>query len=442
MERTLVKDLHQQIGHQVKVQGFVHTIRGQKRIQFVILRDHTGQVQLVHERAEGEDQIGSIIAGLTIESTITVTGKVIENAQVKLGGLEIAIEEFKVESLAQTPLPIMPSKTENAPSLDHRMDYRWLDLRRAEEYLVFEVQTVAEAAMREFWLENGFLEIHSPKLMGAASESGAELFQLKYFDNKMACLAQSPQNYKQMAQAAGFDRVFEIGPVFRANPSFTSRHDTEFTSVDMEFSWIDSHEDIMAMEEAWIIHTFKRVKEQLGEKIKTVFGRDVIVPEAPFPRIPLAEAIKIVAEHGHTIPNDTKDLDPTGEKVLAEYVKEKFGHEFVFVTDYPASVRAFYHMRYPDRPDTTMSFDLLWQGLEVTTGAQREHRYDKLVEQAKEKGIDLGPLQKSYLDFFKFGCPPHGGLGFGLTRMLMIMLGKNNVREVTYLYRGPNRLTP
>jgi len=440
--RTLTKDLHQKIGQQVKVQGFVHTIRSQKQIQFVILRDHTGQVQLVHERTEGEDQIDTLITGLTIESTITVTGKVIENPQVKLGGIEITIEEFTIESLAQTPLPIMPSKTENIPILDTRMDYRWLDLRRPEEYLVFKVQTTAEAAMREFWLDHDFIEIHSPKLMGAASESGAELFQLKYFDNKMACLAQSPQNYKQMAQAAGFDRVFEIGPVFRANPSFTSRHDTEFTSVDMEISWIDSHEDIMTLEEEWITHVFTRVKEQLGEKIKAIFDRDIVIPKTPFPRIPLAEAIKIVADRGHIIPNGTKDLDPTGEKVLAEYVMEKYEHEFVFVTDYPASVRAFYHMRYPDRPDTTKSFDLLWQGLEVTTGAQREHRYDKLVEQAKEKGIDLGPLQKSYLDFFKYGCPPHGGLGFGLTRMLMIMLGKSNVREVTYLYRGPNRLTP
>ena len=441
MQRSLVKELVGLTGKKVKIQGFVNTIRGQKTMQFVVLRDHTGMVQLVHERSK-DNAISDTIAGLTLESAITVIGTVVENPQVKLGGLEITVEEITIESLAQSLLPLVPSKPEAVPNLDTRMDYRWLDLRRPEERLVFEVQTAAEAAMREFWLENGFLEIHSPKLMASASESGAELFKVPYFDNRTAYLAQSPQNYKQMAQSAGFDRVFEIGPVFRANPSFTSRHDTEFTSCDMEFSWIDSHEDIMAMEERWLIHVFTRVKEQLGDRIKATFGQEIVIPKAPFPRIPLAEAIAIVEQRGHKIPNDTKDLDPTGEKILAAYVAEKFGHEFVFVTDYPASVRAFYHMRYPDRPDITKSFDLLWQGLEVTTGAQREHRYEKLIAQAKEKGYALEPLQKSYLDFFKYGCPPHGGLGFGLTRMLMIMLGKSNVREVTYLYRGPNRLTP
>ncbi|MEK6558160.1 MAG: aspartate--tRNA(Asn) ligase, partial [Candidatus Margulisiibacteriota bacterium] len=302
-------------------------------------------------------------------------------------------------------------------------------------------QTAVEHAMRSFWMSEGFVEIHSPKFMGSASESGAELFEVKYFDRK-AYLAQSPQFYKQMAMAAGFDRVFEIGPVFRANPSFTSRHDTEFTSVDVEVSWVRSHEDVMQLEERWLHSVLAEVRAEYGAKIKAEFGTEIVVPELPFPRVTMAEAYEILDQMGDRIERGEKgDLDPEGERLLCRHFQEKTGHEFVFVTEYPAAVRAFYHMRHEGNPHLTKSFDLLWKGLEVTTGAQREHRYDVLVEQAKEKGLSLQPIQY-YLDFFRYGCPPHGGFGFGLTRMLMVMLGAKSVREVTYLYRGVNRLTP
>ena len=295
--------------------------------------------------------------------------------------------------------------------------------------------------MRSFWTSEGFIEMHSPKLMGNASESGAELFEVKYFDRK-AYLAQSPQFYKQMAMAAGFDRVFEIGPVFRANPSFTSRHDTEFTSVDVEISWIDSHEDVMQLEERWLRHILQAVKTEYGEEIKKMFGTEIMIPELPFPRVTMAEAYNILDQIGHHIERGEKgDLDPKGEQLLYHHFQEKTGYEFVFVTEYPSIVRAFYHMRLEGNPHLTKSFDLLWKGLEVTTGAQREHRYDILVEQAKEKRLSLEPIQY-YLDFFRYGCPPHGGYGFGLTRMLMVMLNLKSVREVTFLYRGVNRLTP
>lgn len=275
--------------------------------------------------------------------------------------------------------------------------------------------------------------------MGTASESGAELFKLEYF-GKMAYLAQSPQFYKQMAMAAGLERIFEIGPVFRANPSFTSRHDTEFTSVDVEVSWVESHEDVMRLEEDLLRYAIGEVAVALGAEIRDLFGAEVVVPDVPFPRITLEEARRVLSSRGHTI-SHKDDLDPEGERMLSEYIKETYGHEFVFVTDYPVDVRAFYHMRYSDRPDITMSFDLLWKGLEVTTGAQREHRYEILRQQAIDKGYVLEPLQH-YLDFFRYGCPPHGGFGVGLTRLLMVMLNRKNVREVTYIYRGPNRLTP
>lgn len=439
MERTHIADLRQSIGQKVKVQGFLQTLRDQKKMQFLILRDTSGLVQVAHYRPSNEE-LANQISALTVESALTITGTVVDNPVVKLNGLEIQLETLTVESPAQSPVPFDPF-AETLPMIDFRMDWRYLDLRRPEAALIFKVQTVAEAAMREYWVQNGFVEIHSPKIMGAPSESGAELFEMKYFERK-AYLAQSPQFYKQMAMAAGFDRVFEIGPVFRADPSFTSRHMTEFTGVDMEMSWIDTHDDVMSFMERWLQYTFQKVKDTCGEEIKSRLNYDLQVPAVPFPRIPMKEAIKILKERGYNLPPEKKgDIDPAGERELGNYVKDKFNNDFVFLIDWPIGVRPFYHMRHPDDPTLTRSFDLIGCGLEVTTGAQREHRYDILAKQALEKGLNLEPIQY-YLDFFKFGCPPHGGFGLGLSRLLMIMLGLNNIRETVYIFRGPTRLNP
>ncbi len=435
MERVLVQNLSKATpGQKVRIDGFVQFVRDQKRMQFVVLRDHTGLVQLCHEKDGEGDNLQAVISSLTPESAITISGQVVVNSTIKLGGMEIVLDSLIIVSQAETPLPITDES-----SSDLQQDWRALSLRRPENNLIFRVQTTLERAMREFWEQQGFIQIHSPKLMGTASESGSELFQLEYFGQK-ASLAQSPQFYKQMAMAAGFHRVFEIGPVFRANPSFTSRHDTEFTSIDVEMSWIESHDEVMRFEEEWLHHSIGRVLRVHGEEIRERFGVEVIVPTLPFPRIRLAEARQILADRGHVIEHKT-DLDPPGERGIADYIAKEVGHEFVFVTDYPIDVRPFYHMRHENDPTLTKSFDLLWRGLEITTGAQREHRVDVLKKQAVEKGIALDSI-KHYIDFFRYGCPPHGGFGAGLTRLLMVLLNRKNVREVTYLYRGPNRLTP
>lgn len=435
-KKTEIKNLPSLIGQKVKIRGWIESIRDQKTVQFLIVRDSSGSVQTVRQKHNPEDSVSRIISGLSPESTVEITGKVISNHIVKLGELEIQTEEVAVLSSAESPLPIKKGTV-----LDHRLDWRFLDLRNPKNNLIFRLQTAIEHAMRCFWQENGFIEIHSPKLMETASESGAELFKVDYF-GRSAYLAQSPQFYKQMAMAAGFEKVFEIGPVFRANPSFTSRHDTEFTSVDVEMSWIDSHEDVMQMEEEWIRCVLAIIKEKFGHEIMEQYGTEIIVPKIPFPRVTMEEAYVILEKEGYRVTRTDKgDLDPEGEKVLARNIKKKFGHEFVFVTDYPMEVRPFYHMRHPERPHLTKSYDLLWKGVEITTGAQREHRHDILVKQVSEKGISAESLSH-YLDFFRYGCPPHGGYGFGLTRMLMLLLELKNVREVTYLYRGPNRLSP
>jgi aspartyl/asparaginyl-tRNA synthetase len=372
-----------------KISGFVTTKRVLKSMIFLIVENRTGAVQVTIDRA---DALASLAEGITSGSAIIVTGVLESNPAVKLGGVEMRPTAIDVVGASAPELPP-----------EHQPEWRFLALRRPQNRLVFEVQTTVERAMREYWAEHGFIELHSPKLMHSASESGAETFSMNYFDLGRAYLAQSPQFYKQMAMAAGFERVFEIGPVFRAEPSMTTRHATEFTSVDVEMSWISSHEDVMSFEEQWLRHVIARVRE--------VHHLDIAVPSAPFPRLTFAEAHE-------------------NEPSLC-------GDGFLFITDYPASERPFYHRR---EGGVTKSFDLLWKGIEITTGAQREHRYDVLVQQAREAG--LGASVEYYLDFFKYGCPPHGGFGLGLARLLMLMLGLPSIREATFLHRSPNRLTP
>ncbi|MDY6867071.1 MAG: aspartate--tRNA(Asn) ligase [Chloroflexota bacterium] len=439
MERTLIEDLKDHIDEQVKIQGWLQTLRDQKNIQFLIIRDRTGLVQVTHWK-KGDPDIAETISTLGTESALTIVGKVVENEVVKLAGIEIQLEELVVESAAEIPLPFEPFG-EYLPDQDFRLDWRYLDLRRDINRLIFEIQTTAEQAMREYWLDHDFIEIHSPKIMGAPSESGAELFSLPYFETT-AYLAQSPQFYKQMAMASGYERVFEIGPVFRADPSFTSRHMTEFTGIDMEMSWIDSHEDVMAFMERWLAYTYEKVIEKHDEDVQDSFDVHLEVPKVPFPRITMAEAHDLLDDIGYDLPPEKKyDLDPGAERALAAHFKETQGHDYVFVTDWPFEARPFYHMLDPNTRDVTLSFDLLGKGLEVATGAQREHRYETLKTQALAKGLTLEPIE-DYLNFFRYGTPPHGGFGFGLSRFLMILLNLANIREAVYIFRGPTRLTP
>ena len=430
--RSFVSDLPLCIGQRVTLYGFAEAIRDQKRMRFIILRDPTGKVQLTQSKDQAV--LTAALDAVTPESALILTGTVVAAPAVKLGGLEVVLESVDICVLADGPLPITRDS-----GLDKWIDHRQVSLRYPEQQLIFAVQTTLEEAMRAFWKQHGFREIHSPKLMGTASESGSEVFAVSYFDTT-AFLAQSPQFYKQMAIAGGMEKVFEIGPVFRAEPSFTSRHETEFTSIDMEIGWIEDHHQLMHFEERWLAHAIGTVAEVHGPEIERLFGITITPPALPFPRVTFAEANEILSRLGH-VATRRDDLDAEGERMLCERIATATGHEFVFITDYPADARAFYHMRHEDRPDLTKGFDLLWRGLEITTGAQREHRYDRLVEQAEERGMRLDSLS-DYLDFFRFGCPPHGGMGVGLGRILMRLLNAASIREVTLLSRTPKRLRP
>ena len=445
-ERVLIKDLAAREDGPVRVSGWVEKVRDQRYVQFVVLRDESGAVQLVNggvlREADPENPRSDIlvprtttISELTHGTFVTVEGELQHNERVKLGGVEIQIETIEVITKALPDNPVADDS-----NIDVRLDWRFLDLRRPEQNLVFRVQTTFLHALRNVWVDRGFIEIQTPKLMASASESRAELFEVEYFEGK-AFLAQSPQFFKQMAQAAGFGGIFEVGPAFRADHSFTSRHATEFTSIDTELSWIDSHEDVMELHEELIVAGLAAVKEKHGEELQKLFNVDLVVPERPFPRIPLAEAKEIVKERGYEVPRADADMDPEGERQIAAYVKEKYGHDFVFLTDYATSIRPFYHMRHADNPELTNSYDLIYRGTEISTGAQREHRIEVLEAQAIEKGMDPKELE-FYLNFFRYGVPAHGGFGMGLNRVLMLMLEQSSIREVTYLFRGPTRLMP
>ena len=350
-ERVLVKQLQGLVDGPVSVSGWVETVRDQKKVQFVILRDETGAVQLVNPRHASRSEDGTeqdaaalalteTISALTTGTFLTVKGELKHDERVKLGGVEIKIGSLEIAAAALPETPIAADSGQ-----DKRMDWRFLDLRQRRSNLIFRVQTTLEHAMRTYWIERDYIEVHSPKLMASASESNAELFSLEYFGDQTAYLAQSPQFFKQMAQVAGFGKIFEIAPAFRADPSFTSRHATEFTSIDAEISWIDSHEDVATMQEELLQFAIQAVKDKHGAEIEELFGLEVQVPAIPFPRIPLAEALEIVKARGYEVPRTDGDLDPEGERQISAHVEETYGHQFVFITDYHPEIRAFYHMR-------------------------------------------------------------------------------------------------
>ena len=433
-----VNELSNHLNEEIVFSGFVDAVRDKKWVMFVILRDATGKVQLTIEKSEEANKpLLDIMSEVTVDSTVRVVGKVVSNEAVKLGGLEIIPSKIEVTSEA-LPLPFDYNNLDGV-NIDTRMDFKWLDMRNRRNTLIRQVESCLTEGMRTFLYENHFTEIHSPKLIGTASESGSDVFEVKYFDRE-AYLAQSPQFYKQMALAGGLDRVFEVGPVFRAEKSNTNRHATEFTGFDLEFAYIDSYEDVMDLEEDLLIAGLKVVKERYGDEIIEIFGKEVIIPTKPFPRIKLKDLYQQLHDrYQFEIPKeDIGDMNAEAEKLTYKFAMEEYNSEFIFIVDYAATKRPFYHMR--DSEGKLQGYDLIWRGTEITSGAQREHRYEELVKNANEKG--LGKDVEFYLQFFQYGCPPHGGFGIGLDRLTMLLLGLPSLKETQFLFRGPNRLTP
>lgn len=416
---------------QVEIQGWIENLRDKKSMQFVVIRDLSGKVQVTVVKSE-KPEIAEIFSHATLESTVKIVGTAVANEYVKLGGIEIVPDSVQITSRADA-FPIGPES-----SIDQRLDYRWIDLRTQRNQLIFQFQSFLVNSMREYLINNNFIEIHTPKFIGSASESGADVFEVKYFGRK-AYLAQSPQFYKQMAMASGLERIFEVAPCFRAEKSHTKKHATEFTSFDVEFSYVNSFEDVMNLEAEMLAYGLEKTKEKFGEKVKEVFGVEIVVPTLPFPQMKLADVYKELEErYNFTVPECEKtDLTTEAERLCERLAKEKFGHEFLFVTDYPPQKRAFYHMR---KDGVLQGYDLIWKGIEITSGAQREHRFDEIKKNAEEKG--LGEDVKFYLEFFKYGMPPHGGFAIGVDRLTMLLLNLPSLKETQFLFRGPDRLDP
>lgn len=432
MERKYIKDVQPE--QEIIISGWIEKIREQKTMIFVILKDSTGSIQVAIDKQTSPD-IAIKVGKLLRHSVVRFVGKAVKQDKVVLRGMEFIPYSVEIESIAQD-MPV-----DETSSQELKMDYRWLDLRADKQRLIFQIRTFAESKMREFFLKKSFIEIHSPKITSQCSEGGAEVFPIEYYGQK-AYLTQSPQFYKQMAMASGFDKVFEIGAYYRAEKSFTPRHTAEAVCLDFEMAHIKSHHELLDMEEEFIKYVLTEIKQKFGQVIQDVFGVEVKVPTKPIPRIKLADCFEIFKQVYDVDVKEVKrlDLDQDGEKLICEYARDYLDSDLVFVTDFPAEARAFYSKKIDGSFDC-MSFDMLYKGWEVSSGAVREHRYDVLKEQILEHGVEPEKMA-DYLEFFKYGCPPHGGIGFGIDRFVAKLLDLPSLKESIFIFRGPSRLKP
>lgn len=429
MNRILVGELNNHINEEVKISGWVHRIRKLGKIAFVLLRDRSGIVQCIVNTKEVD------IKGLKLESVVSITGKVVENINTELK-VELQLLSLEVISAVKEDLPIEINKEEMEVSLDGQLNNRTISLRHPKINAIFKVEAAIAQAFSEFLKNQGFTQIFSSKIVAEGTEGGTELFKIKYFDRE-AYLAQSPQFYKQMMVSAGYERVFEVGHVYRAEKHDTKRHINEYVSLDLEMGFIEDEREIMELETKLLKHIFNYVENNCENELRLL---KTSMPEIKdtIPHMKLSEAIEILKSKYNKVDLEN-DIDPEGEKLICEYVKEKYNSDFVFLTHYPQEKRPMYTM--PSENNETNSFDLLFRGLEITTGGQRIHDYEMLKSNMIKHGVNPESFE-AYLSAFKYGMPPHGGLAIGLERITAMLLGLENVREATLVPRDKNRLTP
>jgi nondiscriminating aspartyl-tRNA synthetase len=428
MPRTLSSQVVNHVGERVTVKGWLHTVRSLGGVVFAVVRDRAGLVQAVTEDRADAD----VLRGLGAESVVAVSGRVAREPRAPMG-VEIGLDTVEPISPVREALPLQINKAELSASLDARLDHRALSFRSPRGRAVFRVQHEVAASFAEFLGAQGFTQIHTPKLVAAAAEGGADVFAVDYFGRPL-CLAQSPQLYKQIMVGA-YERVFEVAPAYRAERHDTARHTNEFTSLDFEMGFIESDEDVMTMENAWLRHMAARLRERCAADFGALESDIPDVPER-IPRFPLADVQRAI---GRCI--GRPDLDPPAERKASAWGEERFGCEWLFATHYGVEKRPFYTMEDPEQPGLTRSFDLLFRGSEVTTGGQRLHRVDDY--ERKLASLGANPVQYDfYLSAFRCGMPPHGGLGAGLARLTARLLRLGNVREATLFPRDRSRIAP
>lgn len=420
------------VGKTVKMNGAVHNIRDMGEFAFIILRKAEGLVQCVYE--EGKTEFN--LKDLKEESAVEVTG-VIALEERAPQGFELRLTGIRVLSEPAETMPIAINKWKMNTSLETRLSLRPVSLRNVRERAKFKIQEGIVRGFREFLSSQGFTEVHTPKIVSRGAEGGANVFKLNYF-NKKAELGQSPQFYKQMMVGV-FDRVFEVAPVFRAEKHNTTRHLNEYIGLDFEMGYIDSFEDVMAMETGFLKYTMELLKKDYKKEL-TMLGID-LPSISQIPQVRFDEAKQLVSEKYNRKIRNPFDLEPEEEVLIGRYFKEEYDSDFVFVTHYPSKKRPFYAMDDPADARFTLSFDLLYKGLEITTGGQRIHDYQMILEKMEKRGMDPEDI-KDYLMIFKYGMPPHGGLGIGLERLTMRLLDEQNVRETSLFPRDVTRLEP
>lgn len=428
--RSVIDGTH--MGKTVSMTGAVHTIRDMGEVAFVILRKAEGLVQCVYEEGTTEFDLKS----LKEEAAVEVTG-VVEAEKRAPHGFEIRLRTIRVLSEPAEVLPIAVSKWKMNTSLETKLALRPVSLRNVRERAKFKLQEGIVRGFRDYLQSQGFTEIHTPKIVARGAEGGSNVFRLDYFGKK-AELGQSPQFYKQ-TMVGVFDRVYEVAPVFRAEKHNTTRHLNEYMGLDFEMGYIDGFEDVMAMETGALQYIMRLLKEEYGKELELL---DVTLPDVEkIPAVRFSKAKELVAEKYNRKIRNPYDLEPEEEALIGRYFKEEYGSDFVFVTHYPTKKRPFYAMDDPEDGKFTLSFDLLFKGLEVTTGGQRIHDYHEIVRKMESRGMDPADIE-SYLMIFKYGMPPHGGLGIGLERLTMRLLDESNVRETSLFPRDVTRLEP
>jgi len=440
MKRTLISETSHSLGQTIKLSGWVNVRRDHGKLIFIDLRDRTGIVQMIV--IPDQEEAYKMAKEVRSEYVIEVEGLAKErpggakNENVSTGRVEIEVKNLKIISKTEGELPIDISQKDLDLNLDTLLNYRNLTLRNEKVRAIFKIYSRLLEAYGNRMREEGFQEIKTPKILSAATEGGANFFKIKYFD-KEAFLAQSPQFYKQ-AGVGAFERVFEIGTVFRAEPHYTSRHVNEYTGFDAEMGFIENFSDIMDELEKCLAFIMEFIAKNCAEEVKLY---EAEIPEVKnIPRIKLVEALEILdKEYGKKI--EGIDIDPEGERMICEWAKKEHGSDFIFLTHYPVSIRPFYAMPSADNSQFTESFDLLFRGIEIATGGQRIHSYEQLVESIKKHKMNPEDF-KDYLDIFKYAMPPHGGWGLGSERIVQKILGLKNIKEAVLFPRDVKRLAP
>lgn len=433
-ETLELSELHAEgmAGNTVKVNGFIHTIRDMGNVAFMILRKRDGLIQCVFE--EGITNFS--LKDLREADTVEVTGTLIDSEKAP-GGIEIRLSGIKVLSEPADPMPLPIAKWKLNTSLEAKLNYRPISLRNIRERAKFKIQEGIVRGFRDFLYQEGFTEIHTPKIGAKSAEGGANVFKLDYF-HRPAILQQSPQFYKQMMVGV-YDRVFETAPVFRAEKHNTKRHLNEYTSLDLEMGYIDGFEDIMAMETGFLQYTMRLLEKEYARELKIL---EIKLPKTDqIPAVRFDEIKRLVSEKYDWKTKAPYDLEPEEEVLISRYAKEEWDADFVFVTHYPSKKRPFYAMDDPADAAFTLSFDLLFRGMEITTGGQRIHDYHELLKKMEARGMTTEGMEQ-YLSAFRYGMPPHGGLGIGMERLTMKLMGEDNVRETTLFPRDLSRLEP